>query len=664
MNPDKLFRISCEKPLQTEFADRLEAAIADSGTTAILIDFHRGPEPSGSEVEQIIAADPVIDRLRVLIRKMEQGAKPVIGLVSGSVKGLQLEVMLACHARFANSEVFELEFPLVEYGLMPILGGTQRLPRICGIEFAVGILLTGRSITTAEAATAGLVQINDQDLVKSTLEWAETHPTPVQPWDMSVPEDLPAFSQTLPNRQLLEQAYLKMRRRITPEDAAPAAILRCLHDGLERSIDAGIRLEAEQWSIVRRSRSTLNRVNTLYRARQRAIQRPANERHSIQQVGVLGAGLMGTGIAYAAARAGYSVRVVDVSNEVCGQSLERMQKIALRDRKIDPQPKEPSGSVLGRVQWTSEIDALAGCELIVEAIFEDAALKKSKIAEISDLADPSALIASNTTTLPISDLALACTRPERFLGTHFFAPVDRMDLLEIVMGQKTASGALHGAFLFGRQLGKTPIVVRDGPGFFTSRVVAAYLQEALFMIREGVSPWMIDNVAQNAGMIVGPLAVADLMSLDLLKAIFDSLAKFGRGAARNADDAAEVLNEFISRSRLGRKTGTGIFDYNDHEERVDPVEFWKIFPPAAVQPAPVEIEQRLFAIQTIEALHAMREGIIDDGSLADLASVLGWSYPACRGGVIAYIEHVGRAEFERICIALNKACGDRFAIPA
>jgi 3-hydroxyacyl-CoA dehydrogenase/enoyl-CoA hydratase/3-hydroxybutyryl-CoA epimerase len=149
-----------------------------------------------------------------------------------------------------------------------------------------------------------------------------------------------------------------------------------------------------------------------------------------------------------------------------------------------------------------------------------------------------------------------------------------------------------------------------------------------------------------------------------LKAIFDSLAKFGRGAARNADDAGEILNEFISRSRLGRKTGTGIFDYNDHEERVDPVALRKIFPPAALQAAPEEIEQRLFAIQTIEALHAMREGIIDDGSLADLASVLGWSYPACRGGVIAYIEHVGRAEFERICFALNERYGDRFAIPA
>jgi 3-hydroxyacyl-CoA dehydrogenase / enoyl-CoA hydratase / 3-hydroxybutyryl-CoA epimerase len=660
MSAEKLFRISCEKPLQPEFADRLEAAIADSGTTAVLIDFHRGPEPSGSEAEQIIAADTGIDRLRVLIRKMEQGAKPVIGVVSGSVKGLQVEVMLACHIRFANSKAFELEFPLVEYGLMPILGGTQRLPRICGIEFALGMLLTGRTITTGEAAGAGLLQINDKDLVKSALVWAEAHPTPLQPWDMSVAEDSPAFSQTLHNRQLLEQAYLKLRRRITPEEAAPAAILRCLHDGLERSIDAGIRLEAEQWSIVRRSRSTLHRVNTLFRARQRAIQRPADHQHSIKRVGVLGAGLMGTGIAYAAARAGYSVCVVDVSNEVCAQSLQRMQKIALRDREIGAERKEP----LDRLKWTSEINALAGCELIVEAIFEDTALKKAKLAEISDLADPTALIASNTTTLPISDLALACSRPERFLGAHFFAPVDRMELLEIVVGKKTAPGAVDAAFLFGRQLGKTPIVVRDGPGFFTSRVVAAYLQEALFMLREGVSPWMIDNVAQNAGMIVGPLAVADLMSLNLLKAIFDSLAKFGRGAARNADNAARILNEFISRSRLGRKTGTGIFDYNDHEERVDPVELRKIFPPAAVQPAPEEIERRLFAIQTIEALHAMREEIIDDSSLADLASVLGWSYPACRGGVISYIEHVGRAEFERICFELNERYGDRFAIPA
>jgi 3-hydroxyacyl-CoA dehydrogenase/enoyl-CoA hydratase/3-hydroxybutyryl-CoA epimerase len=183
------------------------------------------------------------------------------------------------------------------------------------------------------------------------------------------------------------------------------------------------------------------------------------------------------------------------------------------------------------------------------------------------------------------------------------------------------------------------------------------------MLREGVSPWMIDNVAQNAGMILGPLTIADLMSLDLLKSILESLAQYRRGSAKYAADAAEILNEFVYRSRLGRKTGAGIFDYNDRLERVDAVRARELYLPATKQPAVAEIEQRLFAIQSIEAMHAIRDGVIEDGSLADLASVLGWSYPAGRGGVISYIEHVGREEFERVCIALQTRFGDRFVIP-
>ena len=180
---------------------------------------------------------------------------------------------------------------------------------------------------------------------------------------------------------------------------------------------------------------------------------------------------------------------------------------------------------MNRVRWAPEIAVLARCDFIIEAIFERANLKKTKLAEIAELADPAATIASNTTTLPISDLALACRRPERFLGTHFFAPVDRMELLEIVVGEKTAPATIERALLLAKALEKTPMIVRDGPGFFTSRVVAAYLQEALFMVREGISPWMIDNVAQNAGMVLGPLTVADLMSLDLLVDIFESLVQ-------------------------------------------------------------------------------------------------------------------------------------------
>jgi 3-hydroxyacyl-CoA dehydrogenase/enoyl-CoA hydratase/3-hydroxybutyryl-CoA epimerase len=663
MNQENCTPIFCERPLNSKFADRLEAALSDPALNALFIEFHSRPETEGQEVDQILAADPLLDRLRHLIRQMEQGPKVVAALVSESIGGLQLEIALACHVRFASVGTISLDFPWLKYGLMPILGGTQRLPRLCGIELAARLLLQAEKVSVSDEVASDLFQVTDRRLSEAAMEWAQARPKSGQPWDQVAQELSSTYSQMSSNRQLLERIYLKLRRHVPPEEVAPAAILRCLQDGLERSIDAGIRLEMEQWSVVRRSRSTSNRVNTLHVARQRALDRVVNEQAPIKRIGVLGAGLMGTGIAYTAARAGYEVIVFDVSHEASDDSLQRMRKIAQRDAHSGLLKQETPTDLLNRVRWAPEIRALAHCDFIVEAIFERANLKKAKLAEIAEFANPTATIASNTTTLPITDLALACSRPERFLGTHFFAPVDRMALLEIVVGEKTGPETIERALLLAKALEKTPIIVRDGPGFFSSRVVAAYLQEALFMVREGISPWMIDNVARNAGMILGPLTMADLMSLDLLADIFESLAKQGRGAARNAADSIKILKEFTSQSRLGRKSGAGIYEYDSRMERVDSAASRRLFAPAFHPYVPDEIEQRLFVIQTIEALHAMREGIIEDAAMADLASVLGWSYPAGRGGVIAYVDSIGRKEFEGVRVRMQEKFGDRFAMP-
>jgi len=656
-------RILCGRPLDSNFADHLEAALSDPAIGVLLIEFQTRPETEKLEVDQILAADPLIDRLRSLIRQMEQSPKPVAALVTESIGGLLLDIALACHVRFASIGTISLDYPWLELGLMPILGGTQRLPRLCGIELAARLLLEARKVSISEMAASGLFEVKDHPLPEAAVEWAEAHPKPVQPWDRAPQELSLTYSQTLWNRQLLEKIYLKLRRRVAPEEEAPAAILRCLHDGLERSMDAGVRLEAEQWSMVRRSRSTVNRVKTLYVARQKTLRRVAKTEGSIQRIGVLGAGLMGTGIGYTAARAGYQVVMVDVSHQASERSLQQMKNMARQDAHSGSL-KEDTSDLLMRVHWDPGIAALAPCDFIIEAIFERAELKKTKLAEIAALADPAAIIASNTTTLPISDLASACHHPERFLGSHFFAPVDRMELLEIVVGEKTASETTDRAVQLAKALKKTPIIVRDGPGFFTSRVVAAYLQEALFMVREGISPWTIDNVAQNAGMILGPLTVADLMSLDLLTHIFESLAQHQRGVARYAGDSIKILRELAGQSRLGKKSGAGIYDYGSRRERTESTALHDLFAPAAHPAAPGEIEQRLFVIQTIEALHAMREGIIDDADVADLASVLGWSYPAARGGVLAYVDYVGGEEFERVRVRLQDKFGDRFTMPA
>jgi 3-hydroxyacyl-CoA dehydrogenase/enoyl-CoA hydratase/3-hydroxybutyryl-CoA epimerase len=663
MNPESIARVICELPLDSALADGIETALANPKTSVLLIEFRTRPDSERIEVDQILAEDRLFGRLRGLLRRMETGPKPVVALAFESLGGLQLEIALACHARFTSGRTVKLGFPWLKYGLMPVIGGTQRLPRLCGIGLAARMLLQGERVAVPGIAASGLIELAHQCLLEAALEWVKAHPEPRQPWDLTSQELSPTYSQSASNRLILEKIYLKLRQRFIPEEAAPTAILRCLQDGLERSIDAGIRLEAEQWALVRSSRSTLNRVNTLHVARQRAIGGIVNQSVSIKCLGVLGGGLMGAGIAYTAARAGCEVVLVDYSQTALDGFLLRAQKIAQQDSNSDRLKNETPADVLNRVHRSLEIGALGRCDFIIEAIFEREALKKEMLAAIAAIADPRAILASNTTTLPISDLASVCSGPARFLGTHFFAPVDRMELLEIVIGEKTAPETIERALLLAKALGKTPVIVRDGPGFFTSRVVAAYLQEALLMLREGISPWLIDNVAQNAGMALGPLTLADLTSLDLLTDIFESLASHRRGAAMDAPESVKILQEFTSRSRLGRKSRAGIYEYNSSLERLDWPEYHRVFSPAAHQPIGREIERRLFVIQTLEALHAMREGIIEDASLADLASVLGWSYPAHRGGVLSYIEFVESAEFERVRAGLQRRFGNRFALP-
>ena len=334
MNSENVAQLRCDLPLNLALADGIETALADPRADALLIEFRTRPDSERIEIEQILSDEPLLGQLSDLIRRMEKGSLPIVALVFESIGGLQLEIAMACHARFASSRNVRLGFPWLKYGLMPVAGGTQRLPRLCGIEFAAQIFLRDESATGAEAAAAGLVELRQRDLLsEAALEWIKAHPDPRQPWDQVSPELSPAYSQSSSNRRVLEKIYLKLRQRVTPEEAAPTAILRCLQDGLERSIDAGIRLEAEQWSLVRRSRSTVNRVNTLHVARQKAIGRIVNEPVSIKCLGVLGGGLMGTGIAYTAARSGCEVVLVDNSQAALDDSLRRTQEIAREDAK-------------------------------------------------------------------------------------------------------------------------------------------------------------------------------------------------------------------------------------------------------------------------------------------------------------------------------------------
>lgn len=477
------------QPLTGQLAHALETAIAKDESKAIILELE--PDPADFDVDQFFAQEQLFERFRILLRKLEVSGKPIVGLIRGPLQWLQLEIALACHARFAPSGSIQLGFPGLIYGLMPVLGATQRLPQLAGISVAARVLLKGDRIAVADAAS----WISVPDSESAVADWIQSHPQPKQPWDNEATETSPTYSQSAVNRHLLENVYLGLRHRFPPEETAPTAILRCFQDGLERSIDAGIRLEAEQWATVKAARSTKNRIKTLYRTRMRAL---------------------------------------------------------------------AEGIEVTRLAQAKETDGLI------------------KVLE----------------TIPV---------------------VTKGDL-------------------------------------FKTRVTAAYVQEAILMLGEGTSPWLIDNVALNSGMIIGPLAMADSSGLDQLVETLDSCEH-----GDEAREAIRILNEFTNRSRLGRKTNAGIYEYDAKGNKSDWAELSQIFMRSPNQPPAVEIEQRLFAIQAIEALRCVKEGIVKDSSIADLASILGWNFPAGRGGVLSYAENVDG--FSGICGNLRKKFGERFALP-
>ncbi|MBV8100522.1 MAG: hypothetical protein JOZ31_15345 [Verrucomicrobia bacterium] len=633
------------------FATQLKGAAENPKIEGIIIEFSgAGPAPD-EELKLLLRDDDVIDSLRDTLRSLETQPKPSVAVIHQSLDGLAFEVALACHKRIVSNPDITFHWPWFELGLLPALGTVRRLSHIAGLEKAVQVLLFGTRISHGETDfrhDPTEISANGRETVE---HWIRHHPKPVQPWDETDITRSPLFSQTLANRDILQRAYIQLRKRTPADDGAGSLLLQAFHDGLERSFAGALRIERASYQKARGLISTQNRIYVQHELRQRAIGRAASQTNSVDVVGVLGAGLMGTGIALSALMAGRKVILFEIDAEAAKRSSARIEKVLGR------QPADP----LSQLQVTPQLGDLSRCDFVIEAVFERFDVKTDLLKRVSSIVSNEAIIASNTTTFPISELATAVPDPGQFIGTHFFAPVEQMELLEIILGRQTRDATVNKALALAQALRKTPVVVRDGPGFYTSRVVMAYVQEALFMLAEGTSPTLIDQCARNAGMIIGPLAMADLTSLELLADIFRNLSKHGRGAAADSERTLEILSRFLSAGRKGRKSGSGIYDYPVPGERHEWQGLTDWFP-RSPQSDP-EIVNRLFYIQTVETLRTLKEGIIAEPESADLASVLGWRYPVFRGGPMRYLENTGTERFEATRQGLEKKFGRRFALP-
>jgi 3-hydroxyacyl-CoA dehydrogenase/enoyl-CoA hydratase/3-hydroxybutyryl-CoA epimerase len=600
------------------------------------------------------------------LRKLETCGKPVAAAINGLALGGGLEVALACHWRaVADNPKIQLGLPESKVGLLPGGGGTQRLPRLIGAREAMPLLLQGKSLDPQKALGLKLVQklAPADQLVAEAKAWITSGPDASQPWDKKEFK-VPGGGPYSPGgAQVFTMGTSMLRKQSYGNYPAQRYIMSCVYEGLLVPIDAGLRIEARYFVKLLMQPESRNMIRTLFLSMQelgKGARRPAGEPKSeVKTVGVLGAGVMGYGIAYVSAAAGIDVILIDATEDKAQAGKDNCAKILDKAISRGRSTPEKKAEVLGHIHPTADYARLKDADLVIEAVFEDRGVKAEVTKKAEAVMPAGAIYGSNTSTLPITGLAEASERPEQFIGIHFFSPVDRMGLVEIIMGKKTGSRALAVAVDYVQKIRKTPIVVNDARGFYTSRCFGTYPGEGMQMVAEGIHPAMVENVGRMAGMPMGPLEVLDSVGLDTpLKVARQTRKDLGTNTPNQMETFLEDVVE--TKGRLGRKNAKGFYDYDDKGKRV---QLWPDLiagrdwnTDADVQ----EMKDRFLTIQALEAARCFEEGVLTDPRDADVGGILGWGFAPFTGGPVSYIDTIGPAAFVERCEAFETKYGERF----
>ena len=651
-------------------------AIADKKVVGVIVTSHKNDFMAGADLTVLLGVrDPKVHmercrQLQQIWREIETGGKPFVAAINGTALGGGFEFCLACHYRIAADAPRSLiGLPEVSIGLLPGSGGTQRLPRMVGIAKALPLLLEGTRHSPAEALEAGIIEavVPPGELLNAARAWLQKNGNAVKPWDekgFKVPGDQ---VQSMEGYMHLVPGIAKMREKTQGNYPAPLAIMSCVYEGCQVSIDTGLKIEARQFAYLAAGNVAQNMIRSMFFSMgdaNRLKRRPKEvERRTFTKVGVLGAGMMGSGIACGAASSGLDVVLLDTSIELAESGRAYSEVIFDRDVARGRIAEAERKSALDRIMPTTDFSDLAGCEIVIEAVFEDLAVKADATARSEVVIGANAIFASNTSTLPVSGLAGSSKRPESFVGMHFFSPADRMKLVEVIRGENTSDATVAAAMDLTKQLGKTPILINDSRGFFTSRVIGTYLNEGRTLLMEGVNPALIENAAKLSGFPVGPLALCDEVSLELEHRIYSQTkAVLGDGFLPRTGDP--VIVDFVENlRRLGRKDRQGFYDYPEEGEK----RLWpglsEVYEPAPNQPGVEAVKRRLLYIQGVEAARCLEEGGILESGDADVASILGWGFPRYTGGVLSMVHTMGIETFVSGCVELMKSYGPRFDPP-
>ncbi|MGP8473919.1 3-hydroxyacyl-CoA dehydrogenase NAD-binding domain-containing protein [Burkholderia sp. PR2] len=672
--------------LAAELRTAFDAVIADDTVDGIVITSGKASFVAGADLAQMAEfAAPGVDsneaarRIALygdLFRHIETAGKPVVGAAPGTALGGGLELLLATHYRVvADVPSAKLGLPEVKLGLLPGAGGTQRLPRLIGVAKSLALLVDGRDLSAAAAQQAGVVdEVVPPDHLLDAARQAlrDGKVDPVAPWDRKGYRIPGGDSYTPANSAAWAAANAAAHARTRGNYPAPHAILRAVYEGTKLPIDKALALEQKLFATLVQGRPAQNLIRTMFFAKQTADKlgrRPADVPATrVRKLGILGSGFMGAGIAQVSAQAGIDVVLLDRSQEIADAGRAGIAASLQTDVDKGRLSADARDALLARIVTASSYEAFEDCDLVIEAVIEDVDVKKQVIAQAEAVLGSNAIFATNTSALPIDGLAEGCKRPENLIGLHFFSPVPRMALVEVIVGAKTSAETLARSLDYIRQIRKTPIVVNDGYGFYTTRCVDAYIREGIRLFADGVDPVRIENAGVALGMPVGPLALADEVGLDVLHHI----AHFFRSNEEGtwADDRHERVNALIDTlvesKRFGRKRGAGFFAYPEGASKhLDLPLLISLADslPEVRQPEQVAIKERLLYAQLLEASRCWANGVIGDAGEMDLGAILGWAFPSYLGGPASTIDDIGIDRFVARCHELVAELGPRFTPP-
>lgn len=663
------------------FATITDAFINDQDAKGLILTSGKSTFVVGADIDQLATLETaeqafaLVEDLKTSLRKLETSGKPVVAAITGTALGGGLELALACHYRIAidspkTSSTTKLGLPEVKLGLLPGGGGTQRLPRLIGIQKALELMTQGKELRPRQALEIGFIDdvAHDNDeLISKAKAWINDNPKAQQPWDKKGFK-IPGGDSNHPKVvQVFSMAPAMANQKSHGNYPAITHILSSVFEGCLTDIDNGLKIESRFFVACVLSDVSKNMINSLWtqlNSIKKGQSRPQGfERSKVSKVGILGAGMMGAGIAYVSAKAGMEVVLLDTAIE--GAEKGKSYSTKLLDKAISRgrSTKDKKQALLDLIKTTTFYDDLEGCDLIIEAVFEDIDIKAECTRQSEAVIPETAFYASNTSTLPITELAKASKRPNQFIGLHFFSPVDKMPLVEIIVGEKTDDATLATGFDYVGQIGKTPIVVNDSRGFYTSRVFGTYVSEGIVMLAEGVHPRSIEVAGMKSGMPMPPLALQDEVSLSLSLHVMEQTKKAmeAEGKTFTPHPAMSVVEKMVKEfGREGKKVSKGFYDYPENGEKHLWSDLTELYQTTDEQPSQQDLVDRLLYVQANETAKCYEENVVRTVADANIGSIFGWGFAPNQGGTLQFINSVGVDKFVARSRELAQKYGARF----